>query len=839
MNARRTKAARWIVRFSLLSLAPAAELHAQGGTPSPLAPANSSAITYCPPERLALGPPTPEQRVNVFLPTGTPPAEGWPVVITTPHGGKEPSRPRNALWNGGATQRFWQLVDAGLAVVDFGATAVGAGQGMWYPPGHPSGRYESFRPSDDTPEKEAGWVIQWVKTQTQFPLDPDRIGTWGRSSGAMMVLQAAMGPDGARAAGSAQVRASTRVRALAALQPPTSIWAFEQGPDLGHWIPQRFERIDRPGVPAATLDQVAEDLQKGFSLMGACFDGAAQRANSERQAVCLVYGDPMFRLGGQPLDTSFDATGFPIVYDVLVPPHQHDQWFGQVLWRRLTGLSAQAAAFHAEHSVFAVRDAYALPAPNDVYTRTFAGTFLGPDATALVRDWLVRELTAVEPPPPPPGGGGGTPGEVLSFAKVSRTSGGGPPVRARDQYGSAADMLGDVDGDGLADLAVGALYDDDGGATTSANLGAVWIHFLAEDGTVRATSKISRTSGGFPGDLDPGDGFGTAIAGLGDFNGDGTPDLAVGSPLDDDGGTDQGALWILILNPDGSVKNQRKISATQGGLPAGLLDPQDRFGTSIAVLGDLDGNGAVDLAVGAPRDDDGGRLRGAVYVLFLNRDATVAAVTKISSTSGGLASHVANFAQFGTDLANLGDRDGNGAPELAVGAPAAPVGSQRLGAVHVLFLRPNGSVEHDLVLSEGLAGFTGDLDVGDDFGASVGALDDLDGDGNDDLVVGAPFDDDGAAGDPLDRGAVWVLFLRADGTVAGHQKISDTGGGFAAALQNGDRFGSSVARTRDWNADGVADLYVGAGLDDDGGPDCGGVYLLHVNDGTLASTAVR
>ena len=108
---------------------------------------------------------------------------------------------------------------------------------------------------------------------------------------------------------------------------------------------------------------------------------------------------------------------------------------------------------------------------------------------------------------------------------------------------------------------------------------------------------------------------------LGDLDGDGVGDLAVGAILDDDPGTDRGAAWVLFLNAEGTVKSHDKISHTQGGF-TGTLDNGDRFGISVASLGDLDGDGLSDLAVGAHLDDDGGvppdANRGAVWVLFLD-----------------------------------------------------------------------------------------------------------------------------------------------------------------------------------------------------------------------------
>ena len=76
-------------------------------------------------------------------------------------------------------------------------------------------------------------------------------------------------------------------------------------------------------------------------------------------------------------------------------------------------------------------------------------------------------------------------------------------------------------------------------------------------------------------------------------------------------------------------------------------------------------------------------------------------------------------------------------------------------------------------------------------------------------------DGDGGLDRGLDRGAVWVLFLNANGTVKGHQKISDTAGNFAGVLNDGDAFGMAVASVGDLDGNGVIDLVVGAHADDD------------------------
>jgi hypothetical protein len=207
---------------------------------------------------------------------------------------------------------------------------------------------------------------------------------------------------------------------------------------------------------------------------------------------------------------------------------------------------------------------------------------------------------------------------------------------------------------------------------------------------VQATQKISDIFGGFTGVLTSYDYFGTAVASLGDLDGDSVGDLAVGA-LDNDGGR-RGAFWILFLNRNGTVKSFQNISATQGGF-LGVLDDLDLFGSSLAFLGDLDGDLVGDIAVASCLDDDGGVDRGAVWILFLRSSGTVKSFQKISSTQGGFTGFLSDYDSFGSSATALNDLDGDSIPELAVGALLDDDGGADKGAVWILFLRANGTVK--------------------------------------------------------------------------------------------------------------------------------------------------
>ena len=156
----------------------------------------------------------------------------------------------------------------------------------------------------------------------------------------------------------------------------------------------------------------------------------------------------------------------------------------------------------------------------------------------------------------------------------------------------------------------------------------------------------------------------------------------------------------------------------------------DRFGVSIANMGDIDGDGVNDLAVGAHRDDD----TGSVHILFMNEAGTgLKAAAKIDrlDTNANLLSGDA----FGISVANLGDLDQDGINDLAVGASDDDGVADNAGTVHIFHLNKDGSVKPD---SFEIFDSTFDLGSGNNAGRSIANLGDLNGDGINDIVVGSP-----------------------------------------------------------------------------------------------------
>jgi hypothetical protein len=232
---------------------------------------------------------------------------------------------------------------------------------------------------------------------------------------------------------------------------------------------------------------------------------------------------------------------------------------------------------------------------------------------------------------------------------------------AGDSAGSVVAEAGDVDGDGLADLLVGAPGNDDAGSDS----GATYVVLGEAAGTLDLSAADAKLVG-----EDAGDWAGSAVAGAGDVDGDGRADLLIGALYDDDGGTDAGAAYVVL----GGVAGALDLSAAAARLIG--EGPSDWAGSAVAGAGDVDGDGRADLLVGAQGDDDGGKYAGAAYLVLGAPGGTVDLGSADAKLVGIALGDVA-----GALLAGAGDLNGDAYDDLAVSAPDS--GSES-GAVYLL-----------------------------------------------------------------------------------------------------------------------------------------------------------
>ncbi len=387
-----------------------------------------------------------------------------------------------------------------------------------------------------------------------------------------------------------------------------------------------------------------------------------------------------------------------------------------------------------------------------------------------------------------------------------------------DRFGASVTPIGDLNGDGVIDLAVGAPGTDDGGI----NRGSVHILLMNADGSVAGQTVINDSAGGLLNTIPSQSAFGAALASPGDLDHDGTVDLIVGAPGHSVAGPERGAIYVLYLNPDGSVARDVLI-ADGAGLPVNLNDG-DRFGSALATTRDLDGNGGPEVLVGAPGSDDGGVDKGAVHVLELRFDGRVAATTMIAESTD-LPGAVADGDEFGHSVAVVGDLDGDGREDVAIGAPGADDGGPNRGAIHMISLDAAIDAVPVARISDTSGGLTTALADELRFASSLGAVGDVDRDGVPDLLVGAPDADLNGT----ERGGAILVLLSSNGEARGEQIIGSGFGGLLDPLDDGDRFASAIRGIGDLDGDGTLTLAVGADGDSDDAPTAGALWILDLD----------
>ncbi len=204
--------------------------------------------------------------------------------------------------------------------------------------------------------------------------------------------------------------------------------------------------------------------------------------------------------------------------------------------------------------------------------------------------------------------------------------------------------------------------------------------FLNSDGTVKSSTKIGSGLNGGP-TLSNQDFFGISSTTIGDFDNDGVVDLVVGARGDATGGGDRGAGHLVMLNGNGTAKSSTKIASGLNGGP--VLVNNAGFGVSVAPMGDLDGNGVMDIVVGAPVTSG---YQGGIHRLLMNADGTVKEAISSFSGQDGFPVLAAGDS-LGRSIAAIGDLNGDGVGDLVIGAGGDDTGGSENGAVYVTFLQ--------------------------------------------------------------------------------------------------------------------------------------------------------
>ncbi|MEO1145021.1 MAG: Ig-like domain-containing protein [Cyanobacteria bacterium J06638_22] len=381
-----------------------------------------------------------------------------------------------------------------------------------------------------------------------------------------------------------------------------------------------------------------------------------------------------------------------------------------------------------------------------------------------------------------------------------------------DYSGVSVSGAGDINGDGLDDLIIGA-YSADPNSRSYA--GESYVVFGSAQGFA-ASLNLS--------DLDGNNGFvlngiaaydysGVSVSGAGDINGDGIDDLIIGAAYADPNGNDSGESYV-VFGSDQGFANRLNLSDLDGsnGFVLSGIAAYDYSGVSVSGAGDINGDGIDDLIMGANGADPNGDRSGQSYVVFGSNQSFTNRLnlSDLDGSNGFVINGIDEGDRSGISVSAAGDINGDGINDLIIGAAAADPTGNDSGESYVVFGSDQGFVA-PLNLSDldGSNGFViNGIDEGDRSGVSVSGAGDVNGDGIDDLIIGAAYADSNGES----SGESYVVFGRAQ-DFAASVNLADLDGsnGFVLnGINGGDRSGISVSGAGDINGDGIDDLIIGA-----------------------------
>ena len=309
----------------------------------------------------------------------------------------------------------------------------------------------------------------------------------------------------------------------------------------------------------------------------------------------------------------------------------------------------------------------------------------------------------------------------------------------------------DVNGDGIDDLVIGAP-----GLPNLANpdAGHVYVVFGDPADDVLWTRDLAEGTGGFVIDGISGTAIGNAVSLVGQVNADDAADILIGSTHT---GEAMSGWSYLVYGKSDPISVSLTSIGMDNGFALASMQAGERFGWSVGAAGDVNDDGRDDLLIGAV-GGGGGLEPGHAYLVYGKDTPSAVATDRVATSDEGiLFVGTEEFGRFGHRVAGLGDVNGDGHPDFGIGAPQEDSHGTHAGRVYVIFGGPDlpaAEVSLDSI-AQGQGGFAIDGEhAGDTLGMAIGPAGDIDGDGLDDIVIGAPGANNGGSR----SGSVYVVF---------------------------------------------------------------------------------